>query len=68
MITSHLYPTDDTAPQTRTGFTDAVKKAASVATARGVPLVVTEYNTGLGLPQVQFGTVLRTWKHMIHCD
>jgi len=53
MITSHLYPTDPNVTVSRTGFTDAVAKAAAVAASASIPLVITEFNSGLGLPNGQ---------------
>ncbi len=56
MITSHLYPTDPVLPISRTAFTDAIAKSAAIAESRGVPLVITEFNSGLGMPEGQDGT------------
>ena len=56
-VSSHLYPTDPHIPQDRDGFGDAIAGAAatvaSAATAAGlkqdVPLLITEFNCGLGI-------------------
>ena len=39
----------------RTSFTDAIAKSAAVAAGRGVPLVITEFNSALGMPEGQDG-------------
>jgi xylan 1,4-beta-xylosidase len=51
-VSTHLYPTDPTLPQTRDSFMEAVGAAAGVAAAAGLPLVLTEFNAGLGPPSL----------------
>jgi len=48
-VSSHLYPTDPEVPQTRDGFRDYVAQAAQQAAAGGLPLLLTEFNSGLGI-------------------
>jgi len=55
MITSHLYPTDPMVAQNRSGFVDYVSKHAALAASFGVPLVMTEFNSGLGISEGQDG-------------
>jgi hypothetical protein len=43
---SHLYPTDPMVTQSRTGFTDAITASAAVAASAGLPLLMTEFNSG----------------------
>ena len=49
-ISSHLYPTDPVVPYTMDGFMDAIAASADVAAGINVPLVITEFNSGLGVP------------------
>ena len=53
-MTTHLYPTDDQAAKTRDGFAARIRETAAnvsrLAPHAGVPLVMTEFNAGLGLP------------------
>lgn len=54
-VSTHLYPTDGppTVPAGRDGFADAIKGAAANVTKfgpAGMPLRITEFNAGLGLP------------------
>lgn len=48
-ISTHLYPTDPLVPQTRDGFSQIIAAAAAKAAAVALPLVVTEFNAGLGI-------------------
>lgn len=48
-VSSHLYPTDPGVPQHRDGFASAVSAAAGVASSAGLPLLLTEFNAGLGI-------------------
>jgi xylan 1,4-beta-xylosidase len=50
-LSSHLYPTDPQLPPSRDAFMEAVAAAAAVAGAAGLPLLLTEFNAGLGLPK-----------------
>ncbi|RYE82804.1 MAG: hypothetical protein EOO65_04955 [Methanosarcinales archaeon] len=49
-VSSHLYPTDPEVPTDRYGFYNTIAAAAQVVAAAGLPLVMTEFNSGLGLP------------------
>lgn len=49
-VSSHLYPTDPAVDPGRDGFFAAINASAAVAAAAGLPLVMTEFNTGLGIP------------------
>lgn len=48
-VSTHLYPTDPNVPASRLGFADTLAAAAQQAASIGVPLVVTEFNAGLGI-------------------
>ena len=48
-VSSHLYPTDPTIPQTREAFMDAIANATALARAAGLPLLVTEFDCGPGV-------------------
>jgi len=49
-ISTHLYPTDPFLPMTADGFMDAIAESAALAATINVPLVMTEFNSGLGVP------------------
>jgi len=51
-ISTHLYPTDPNVPPTPLGFAETIRDACnSLGAAKiTVPLVITEFNAGLGLP------------------
>jgi xylan 1,4-beta-xylosidase len=52
-VSTHLYPTDPNVPQTyATAFSDVV--AAAAQQAAGVPLLLTEYNAGLGIDVLDY--------------
>lgn len=51
-ITSHLYPTDPLVPKTRDGFAEVIANASTLAAAAGLPLTMTEFNSGLGIGQL----------------
>ena len=46
-VSSHLYPSDASAP-TRESFMDAIAASTALARAAGVPFLLTEFNSGLG--------------------
>eukprot|EP01104_Vermistella_antarctica_P018769 TRINITY_DN7082_c0_g1_i2.p1 TRINITY_DN7082_c0_g1~~TRINITY_DN7082_c0_g1_i2.p1 ORF type:complete len:577 (-),score=114.55 TRINITY_DN7082_c0_g1_i2:41-1771(-) len=48
-ISTHLYPTDTIVPTTRIGFAETVAAAANIAADAGLPLVLSEFNSGLGI-------------------
>jgi xylan 1,4-beta-xylosidase len=50
-VSTHLYPTDPNVPTDRDGFAAVIAAAASAAAQAGLPLVVTEFNSGLGIDQ-----------------
>jgi xylan 1,4-beta-xylosidase len=49
-ISTHLYPTDPMLPFTADGFMDAIAESAALAATAQLPLVMTEFNSGLGVP------------------
>jgi len=49
-VSTHLYPTDPFLPLTADGFMDAIAQSAALAASINVPLVMTEFNAGLGVP------------------
>ena len=50
-VSSHLYPSDSFLNQTADGFIQAIANASNIAQNAGLPLTVTEFNAGLGLPE-----------------
>jgi len=48
-VSSHLYPTDPAVPTDRDGFASVINATAVVVAAAGLPLTMTEFNTGLGI-------------------
>jgi xylan 1,4-beta-xylosidase len=50
-VSTHLYPTDPNVPTDRDGFASVVNATAALVASYGLPLVVTEFNSGLGLQQ-----------------
>jgi beta-xylosidase len=49
------YPTDPQLNNTRSSFVDYVSQHAAIAASFGLDFVVTEFNSGLGLPEGQDG-------------
>ena len=71
IVTTHLYPTDDIVDKTlgRDGFSAVIKEAAANVTAfgyEGMPLVMTEFNAGLGLPTEVNGDTAYTAAMVLH--
>jgi len=48
-VSSHLYPADPEVEQNRAGFVRYLTEGAQKAAAGGLPLLLTEYNGGLGI-------------------
>ena len=72
IVTTHLYPTDDivrNAGGGRDGFSKVIKQAAANVTSfgyPGMPLVMTEFNAGLGLPTEVNGDTPYTAAMVLH--
>lgn len=52
-VSSHLYPTDPAVNPDRDGFFAAINASAALVAAAGLPLTMTEFNSGLGIPNGQ---------------
>ena len=72
IVTTHLYPTDDivrNAGDGRDGFSKVIRQAAANVTSfgyPGMPLVMTEFNAGLGLPTEVNGDTPYTAAMVLH--
>ena len=72
IVTTHLYPTDDIVKVNgggRDGFSRVIKAAAANVTSfgyPGMPLVMTEFNAGLGLPTEVNGDTYYTAAMVLH--
>jgi hypothetical protein len=72
IVTTHLYPTDDivrNAGGGRDGFSKVIKQAAANVSSfgyPGMPLVMTEFNAGLGLPTEVNGDTPYTAAMVLH--
>jgi len=61
-VSTHLYPTDPSVPVDRDGFASVINNTAALAAAAGLPLLMTEFNSGLGIPNGQ----VRGWSQSHH--
>ena len=69
IVTTHLYPTDDRVAKSRDGFAAAIAEAAANVTRLGrpgMPLVITEFNAGLGLPTEVNGDTAHSAAFVLH--
>ena len=71
IVTTHLYPTDDIVDKAlgRDGFSAVIAQAAANVTKfgyAGMPLVMTEFNAGLGLPTAVNGDTHYTAAMVLH--
>ena len=68
-VTTHLYPTDTQVAKNRDGFAARVREAAvnvSLGPHKNLPLVMTEFNAGLGLPDAVNGDTAHSASFVLH--